>query len=106
MGKEDAWLKEILDGLGNLGPPWKALLAKIKDWPLFVGYTISAEKFRLETAVGDEFTKQELRQRGIRLHESLFREMEKKGIIRTVRKKRVFRAGGKGRTRNVYQRLV
>jgi hypothetical protein len=106
MGKEDAWLKEILDGLGNLGPPWKALLAKIKDWPLFVGYTISAEKFRLETAVGDEFTKQELRQRGIRLHESLFREMEKKGIIRTVRKKRVFGAGGKGRTRNVYQRLV
>jgi len=60
MGKEDAWLKEILDGLGDLGPPWEALLAEIKDWPLFVGYTISAEKFRLETAVGDEFTKQGL----------------------------------------------
>ena len=79
---EDAWLRELLDGLGKYEPAWEALFAEIKKWSpyppnvitlgnrvvvknrlkeLRLKALIAAEKLRVETAIGEEFTKKDLR---------------------------------------------
>jgi hypothetical protein len=123
---EDAWLRELLDGLGKYEPAWEALFAEIKKWSpyppnvitlgnrvvvknrlkeLRLKALIAAEKLRVETAIGEEFTKKDLRRRSISPSNFLWREMEKRGIVRLVRKG-ILGIGGKGRIKNVYRRMM
>jgi len=84
-------------------PAWEALFAEIKKWSpyppnvitlgnrvvvknrlkeLRLKALIAAEKLRVETAIGEEFTKKDLRRRSISPSNFLWREMEKRGIVR------------------------
>jgi len=109
-----------------MGSPVEALFAEIKKWSpyppnvitlgnrvvvknrlkeLRLKALIAAEKLRVETAIGEEFTKKDLRRRSISPSNFLWREMEKRGIVRLVRKE-ILGIGGKGRIKNVYRRMM
>ena len=108
--KEETWLRGILDDLEKLDPAWEDLFAELdrdkKRWgPHFISCIPRAEELRFKITVGEEFTMKDLRKRKIRLDEYLQTKLMKRGIIRVVRQI-TSGAGGKGRIRNVYQRML
>ena len=108
--KEETWLRGILDDLENLDPAWEDLFAELefdkKRWgPHFKSCVPYAEEVRIKIQVGEEFMMKDLRERKVWLPEYLQTKLMKRGIIRVVRQI-TFGAGGKGRIRNVYQRML
>lgn len=92
---EEAWLRGVLNEVATVEPAWEAFFAEVQDWDAWwVPNAIAdSQKLRLEIAVGEEFTKNELSKRGMDTinYDWVLRLLERLGIVRLVKKKDFWR---------------